>query len=108
MSVVLFYSVCICISGTVNENVHIWHECSVNISKTICNHFEMHSRMLRYVEKPLHRAKHLIPVTLHFKFTAAITFFLIKNDQQFNINMAKSKVIVFKNAKNWADTKLDI
>ena len=34
--------------------------------------------------------------------------FLIKNDQQISINMAKSKVNVLKNARNWAGTKLDI
>ena len=53
----------------------------------------MHFRMLRYVEKPLHRTKHLIIVTQHFKFTAAMTFSLIKNGQKFNINKAKSKVM---------------
>ena len=35
-------------------------------------------------------------------------YFLIKNDQQFYINMAKSKVIVLKNARSSACTKLDI
>ena len=34
--------------------------------------------------------------------------FLIKNDQQFNINIAKSKLILLKNARNLAGAKLDI
>ena len=66
MSVVpVLFFLYLCVSGTVEcvINVRIWHECSVNISKTICNPFKMHFRMLSYVEKPLQRVKHLITVT---------------------------------------------
>ena len=64
--------------------------------------------MIRYVEKPLQRVKHLIVVTLTFQIYCSSNVFFSSNDQQCKINVAKSKLIVLKNAKNWASTKLDI
>ena len=43
-----------------------------------------------------------------FQIYGCNNIFLVKTDQQFNINVAKTKVIVLKNARNWAGTKLDI
>ena len=57
----LFYVVRICVP------LALWMCYKVFISgmnATICNHFAMHSRMLRYVEKPLQRVKHWIIMIL--------------------------------------------
>ena len=37
--------------------ISVQMQCSANISKTICNHFEMNFRMLLYFNKPWQRAK---------------------------------------------------
>ena len=65
--------------------------------------------MVRYVQKLL--LKHLIIVKLlwHSILNLLLQWrFLIKNVHKFNINMAKSKVVVLRNARNSAGTKLDI
>ena len=63
----------------------------------------MYFRMLRYFERPLQRAKHLIIVILTFKIYYSNDAFLVKM-----INNAKSKLNFLKNARNWASTKLVI
>ena len=97
---ILFVS---CASGTVNLlwSVHIWHECISNISKSICNHFEMHFKMLRYAEKPWQRWNTKTLVTKIFCFCFYNVFLCFRKDYQ-ELNMAKSLVIKFKIAGNWA------
>ena len=67
----------------------------------------MQFRILRYVEKPLQRAKHFIIVTLTFQIYYSNDVFQLKWSTMQN-QLGKSKLIVLKNAKNWASTKQDI
>ena len=64
--------------------------------------------MLKYVEKPLQRAKHLIAVALTFQIYCSNDFFLVKMINNAKPTSQKSKLIILKNARNWASIKLDI